>query len=161
MEEKYVFFWKTASPFSNWHPSKFTLDGQVFENMEQYMMWSKAMLMVDTETAQKILLTSDPRTIKALGREVRNFNSYLWDKVKYGVVYGGCYAKFTQNEKIKKVLMDTGDKVLVEASPFDKIWGIGLHWEDDDVLDESKWKGQNLLGKALMEVRKQLSNGKV
>ena len=156
MEEKYVFFWKTASPFSNWHPSKFTLDGQVFENMEQYMMWSKAMLMVDTETAQKILLTSDPRTIKALGREVRNFNSYLWDKVKYGVVYGGCYAKFTQNEKIKKVLMDTGDKVLVEASPFDKIWGIGLDEEMAKKTDSKDWPGENLLGKILTNLRDDL-----
>ena len=156
MENKYVFFWKTASPFSNWHDSKFEIDGHKFNNAEQYMMWSKAVLMNDFDTAKKIMNTTDPRTIKALGKEVKNFKSDLWDKLKFDIVYTGCEAKFTQNEKLKKALMDTGDKELVEASPFDKIWGIGLDEEAARKTDSKNWPGENLLGKILTKLREDL-----
>jgi hypothetical protein len=155
---EYVFFWRTASPFSNWHPAKFEIDGVKFHNTEQHMMWSKAVLMNDMETANKILATSDPRTIKALGREVKNFKSDLWDKVKFEVVFNGCKAKFTQNEKLKKALLDTGDKKICEASPYDKIWGLALDEESAKKIPESEWPGQNLLGKILMKVREDLKN---
>lgn len=156
MENKYVFFWKTASPFSNWHASKFEIDGQKFDNMEQFMMWSKAVLMQDLETAGKILATSDPRTIKALGREVKNFNGNLWDRVKENVVYTGCHAKFSQNQTLFDALMATEDKKICEASPYDRIWGLGVDEETAKKISESEWPGQNLLGKVLMKVRDDL-----
>lgn len=156
MKDKYVFFWKTASPFSNWHPAKFEIDGVKFHNTEQHMMWSKAVLMNDLDTASKIMATTDPRTIKALGREVKNFKADLWDKVRFDVVYNGCYAKFTQNEKLKKALMETGDKTLVESSPYDKLWGIGLDEENAMKTDPKDWPGQNLLGKVLTKLRDEL-----
>ena len=120
------------------------------------MMWSKAVLMQDLETAGKILATSDPRTIKALGREVKNFNGNLWDNVKEKVVYAGCYAKFNQNEKLNKALMATGDKKICEASPYDRIWGIGLDEEQAKKIDPKDWPGQNLLGKVLTKLREDL-----
>jgi len=121
--------------------------------MEQFMMRAKAVLMGDMETADKIMATTDPRTIKALGREVKNFKADLWDKVKFDVVYNGCKEKFTQNEKLKKALMETGDKKICEASPYDRIWGIALNEESAKRIPESEWPGQNLLGKVLMKVR--------
>ena len=156
MKKEYVFFWKTASPFSNWHPSKFKIEGITFENAEQYMMCSKAMTMRDFETAKKILATSDPRTIKALGKEVKNFNSALWDSVKFNVVFSGCMAKFSQNENLKKALLDTGDKELCEASPYDKIWGLGVDEQTAKTTPPETWPGENLLGKVLMKVRDEL-----
>lgn len=158
MENKYVFFWEIASPFSNWHPSKFEIDGKKFENTEQYMMWSKSVVMNDFETAEKIMDTSDPRTIKKLGRKVKNFNAELWDKLRFDIVYNGCYAKFTQNENLKTVLLSHGDKKFVESSPYDKIWGIGLDEESAKKTPESEWPGENLLGKVLTKLRDELKN---
>ena len=91
-----------------------------------------------------------------MGREVKNFNSDEWLKVSYQIMVDVNYAKWSSNIKLKQLLLSTGDKTIVEASPFDKIWGIGLHWSDDRVLDEKKWEGMNLLGKCLMQVREKL-----
>jgi hypothetical protein len=158
MEDNYVFFWQTKSPFSNWHPSKFTFVEISYHNMEQFMMRAKAVLMGDMETADKIMAITDPRAIKALGREVKNFNSNLWDKHKFDIVFNGCKAKFTQNEKLKKALMETGDKTLVEASPYDKVWGIGLDEATARKTDPNKWPGENILGKVLTKLRDSLKN---
>jgi len=158
MENKYEFFWKSNSPFSNWHPAKFEVDGQKFENSEQYMMWAKATLMADFTTADKIMKISDPHEIKKLGKQVTPFNSTLWDKVKFDVMTVGCKAKFTQNEVLKKVLLATGDKKICEASPFDRIWGIGLNEDDAKKTDSKDWPGQNLLGKVLTKLRDELKN---
>ncbi len=156
MEQEYVFFWGTESPFSNWHPAKFKIDGKEFCNTEQWMMYSKAILMLDYEMAEKVMCTPDPRTVKALGRKVKNFNSNLWDKVKFDVVFNGCLAKFSQNEEIKMALLGTGDKKICEASPVDYIWGIALDAAHAAKTPEDKWPGQNLLGKVLMKVREEL-----
>jgi len=157
MEKKYVFFWKTASPFSNWHESKFEIDGVKYQNVEQYMMWSKAVLMHDFDTANKIMSTSDPRTIKALGREVKNYKEELWEKVRFDVVFSACKAKFTQNEKLNKALL-AEDGEFVESSPYDKIWGIGLDEDAAKKTDPKNWPGQNLLGKVLTKLRDELKN---
>jgi hypothetical protein len=156
MEDNYVFFWQTKSPFSNWHPSKFTIGQVTYSNMEQYMMRSKAILMGDMETADRIMAITDPRAVKALGRQVKNFDSNLWDKNKFDIVFNGCKAKFTQNEKLKKALMETGDKTLVEASPFDRVWGIALDEVAARKTDPQKWPGENLLGKILTKLRDSL-----
>lgn len=149
--DKYVFFW--GSEFSNWYESSLIYEGIAFLNSEQAFMWKKAMYFNDIESAFKIAHTPGPASAKRLGRKVKNFNSEVWLKVGYDVMVEVNFAKFSQKPLLKNVLLSTGDKIIVEASPDDVIWGIGLYWEDDKVLDESKWRGQNLLGKALMEVR--------
>ncbi len=98
-----------------------------------------------------------PSVQKELGRMVSNYNQDVWDKHKFDIVVNANYLKFTQDETLKELLLDTGDKTIVEASPYDTIWGIGLSCDDDRVLDESKWKGENLLGKAIMKVRTRLN----
>ena len=157
--DKYVFFWN--GELSNWYGSGLIYESLAFYNSEQAFMWKKAIFFGDSATAVKITNTSSPAMAKRLGRQVKNFDVQKWSEVSYQVMVDVNFAKYSQKPLLKDLLLSTGDKIIVEVSPYDKIWGIGLHWEDDDVLDESKWKGQNLLGKALMEVRKQLSNGKV
>jgi ribA/ribD-fused uncharacterized protein len=125
----------------------------LFFNSEQAFMWEKAIAFGDMETAALIMKTPNPSANKQLGRQVRNFDAKLWSKLSYKIMVDVNYAKFSQNSMYKNTLLSTGDKKICEASPTDSLWGIGLHWTNDDVLDESKWQGQNLLGKALMEVR--------
>jgi len=155
MNEKYTYFWKSFSPFSNWYLSDFTFKDVDFIHMEQYMMWSKAKLMSDEKQAEAILATKSAKACKDLGRGVRPFNSKLWDEKKEQIVYEGCYAKFAQNTKIKEVLLKTEGE-LVEASPFDKVWGIGLDERKARMIDPELWPGQNLLGKVLTKVRENL-----
>lgn len=151
---EYTFFW--SGPFSQWHPSKFVIDGIQFTHAEQYMMYKKAMLFSDTETADKILKAKHPKEQKALGRQVKNFSSQEWEKNCKKFVYDGNYAKFTQNSDLMKKLMDTGDSLLVEASPYDKIWGIGLNEEDAKITPEEQWPGKNWLGEVLTNLRHDL-----
>ena len=153
--DKYVFFW--GSEFSNWYDSSLIYDSIVFYNSEQAFMWKKAMFFNDTETARKIAQVSNPSIAKKLGRQVKNFDIQKWSEVSYQIMVDVNFAKYGQKPLLKEILLSTGDKTVVEASPYDTIWGIGLHWSDDAVLDEANWKGQNLLGKALMEVRKVLA----
>ena len=136
---------------SNWYLSDFYVDNIMFSSMEQYMMYQKALLFKDDEIAKEILNEVDPKNIKALGRKIKNFNSVIWDQAKLKIVVDGNYYKFTQNEDLKKQLLDTNYNVIVEASPLDKIWGIGI--DSNDALSGEEWKGQNLLGIALMIVR--------
>lgn len=128
----------------------------IFSSGEAYLMAEKALLFGDQESLEKIVAIKDPKRQKALGRKVRGFEKGIWDDNKYQIMVKGLYLKFEQNPEIKKRLLATGDKVLVEGSPYDKIWGVGLHYGDDLILDEKNWLGENLLGKALMEVREML-----
>lgn len=142
---------------SNWYASRFRVNGLAFSSMEQYMMYSKAMCFRDTEIARQILETDDPGKIKHLGRCVSNYNDHHWNGVRQAIVYEGLYAKFSQDESLKKQLLSTGDALLAECAVQDRIWGIGLSMHSPDRLDRSKWQGQNLLGYALMLVRAKLA----
>ncbi len=152
--DTHVYFW--GSILSNWYGVKFEYKEHTFSNSEQAFMWLKANHFGDFEIADQILDTPNPRENKKLGRKVKGFDSKEWELHCLDYMIDVNLAKFEQHESLLKQLLSTDNKIIVEASPYDQIWGIGLHWEDDDVLDESKWKGQNLLGVALMEVRKQL-----
>lgn len=120
------------------------------------MMEQKAALFGDEEIRQQILECRDPRQIQALGRKVRGFDQTLWDKAKYSIVLNGNWCKFSQSRDLKEFLLSTGDSVLVEASPYDAIWGIRVSADSPDAQNPLKWRGQNLLGFALMEVRDEL-----
>lgn len=146
--------------FSQWHPSKFEIDGIEFTHAEQYMMWAKAKLFGDEETAVAILAAKHPREQKKLGREVTSYSESKWVMEREKIVYKGNYAKFTQNpEMLSELLSTTG--VLVEASPYDTIWGIGLGMLNSDAMNPSKWRGINLLGKILTQLRDDLKENKV
>lgn len=138
-------------PFSQWGCDKdqFIADGQAFNCCEQYMMYHKAMLFGDTDTAKRIMEATHPKDQKALGRLVSNFNPKLWDTHNMKIVTMGNIYKFSQNEHYKARLMQVFNdgNYFVEASPYDKIWGIGI--SVDDAKQGVKWKGDNLLGKAL------------
>ena len=150
--DTHIFFW--GEYFSNWYPCNFKYEDMDFSNSEQAFMWEKARYFKDIDTANQIMRTDSPREAKRLGRLVKGFDVDKWAIISYIYMVGACYAKFKQNEDLKKILLATGDKTLVEANPYDKIWGIGLSEDNDDVLDETKWQGENYLGKALMVVRR-------
>ncbi|MCM1107155.1 MAG: NADAR family protein [Blautia sp.] len=161
----YIMFWKpdispdesvTKSCFSQWWKSDFWSENHTYNCMEQFMMANKAKLFGDEKTREHILQCSDPKTMKALGRKVKNFDEMVWNEVKYSIVLNGNYLKFTQDAKLRNFLLSTGDSVLVEASPYDSIWGIKMRETDENSLNPSKWRGQNLLGFALMEVRDEI-----
>lgn len=154
--DKYVFFW--GSELSNWYECKFRYKNLTFFNSEQAFMWEKAIFFGDMDTAALIMKTPAPNQCKKLGRIVKNFNAEKWLEAGYKVMVDVNMAKFSQKLILKDVLLSTEDKIIVEASPYDTIWGIGLYHDDDRVLDEKNWKGMNLLGKALMEVREILKN---
>jgi len=153
---KYTFFFTEASPFSQWYRCSFTVDGQVFNCAEQYMMWGKAMLFADAAVAAEILAADHPRQHKALGRKVKPYDEHQWRVNRERIVKDGNRAKFTQNPELRALLEETAGTEMVEASPYDKIWGIGLSATDPKAQDPTKWKGQNLLGKVLTELREEL-----
>ncbi len=142
--------------FSNWYLSNFTAGDVRYTSMEQYMMHQKAVVFGDNEIAKQILATNDVGYIKELGRKVSGYRDNVWNGVRQIIVYEGLMAKFTQNPELKRALLDTGNAVLAEAAVNDKIWGIGLSMSDPKRLDPSEWKGQNLMGYALMLVREKL-----
>ncbi|EPS45004.1 hypothetical protein H072_970 [Dactylellina haptotyla CBS 200.50] len=156
-----VYFWKPDQPFGflgQWYPSNFTVttgDGKQVEyrNCEQYMMHQKGVLFAPDDPVTAEILTAElhPATIKALGRQVPNFDDDTWREHRYEIVVKANYYKFTQNEDLKKQLLETGNKELVEASPRDRIWGVGFGAVNAP-KSRAKW-GLNLLGKALMDVR--------
>jgi ribA/ribD-fused uncharacterized protein len=154
----FVLFWD--GPFSQWHPSEFTISDVTYNCCEQYMMAQKALLFNDQESYQKIMNEQRPRYQKQFGREVKNFDKVKWEKECKQIVYEGNYAKFTQNPHLLKVLMETKGREIVEASPFDTIWGIGLGEDDPRALDKSQWKGTNWLGEVITRVREDLITGK-
>ena len=141
---------------SNWYLSEFKIDSIKFSSMEQYMMYKKAIVFDDTEIAKEILETTDVSKIKALGRQVLNYNDTYWNGVRQIIIYKGLLEKFSQNKDLKKRLLNTGNDILAECAVQDKIWGIGLSMKDVNRWDMEKWRGQNLLGFALMMVREDL-----
>ncbi|MCI1654114.1 MAG: NADAR family protein [Lachnospiraceae bacterium] len=142
---------------SNWYPSQFIYANQQFSSMEQYMMYWKAVCFQDERIASEILKTDDVAEIKALGRQVSGYDDNVWNGLRQIIVYEGLLAKFSQNEELKEKLLATGNAILAEAAVKDKIWGIGLSMNDVNRFDREKWRGQNLLGYALMMVRSKLS----
>ena len=150
-EERFTFFW--SGPFSQWHPSRFTIDDAIYVTAEQYMMAEKARLFRDEDIRQHILATTDPREQKALGRKVRFFDANRWNAVARDVVYRGNRAKFTTHRDLLTVLLATAGTTIVEASPLDTIWGIGLAADSPDARDRSTWQGTNWLGEVLTRLR--------
>lgn len=146
----------TKSCLSQWWMDDFYSVANSYLCMEQYMMAGKAELFGDQQIRELILECSDPKEIKALGRKVRGFDQKVWDRFKYSIVLSGNWCKFSQNCSLREFLLSTGDSVLVEASPWDSIWGIRLSAGSPEVWDPQKWRGYNLLGFALMEVRDEL-----
>jgi hypothetical protein len=153
--DTHVYFWGDPT-LSNWGPAPFTYKENQFYNSEQAFMWEKALCFGDTETADQILETSNPRTAKDLGRLVKNYDEKVWETKRFDAMLNVCMAKFSQNPDRLKTLLSTGNRTIVEASPYDKVWGVGMHWTDDEILDEKNWKGLNLLGKVLIQVREHL-----
>ncbi|MFI7598919.1 NADAR family protein [Actinoplanes sp. NPDC049681] len=163
---KYVFFWGHRPQrdggigtgcLSQWWPSAFTVDGVRFATAEHYMMWRKALLFGDEEAAGRILAAGHPRQAKMLGRRVRGFDEAAWVAERYEIVVDASVAKFGQRAELREFLAGTGKRVLVEASPTDRVWGIGLAATDEGVGDPARGRGLNLLGFALMEARGRLS----
>ncbi len=153
--EKYYFFYEHQ--FGQWTKRDIIdPDGVTYNCCEQYMMVKKARLFNDITMAEKILQEPSPYQQQKMGREISGYQQALWDRNKYGIIWFGNYLKFTQHVDLKERLLATGNKILAEASPVDKVWGIGLAADDDHILDETNWTGQNLLGKALMSVRDSL-----
>ena len=150
---QFTFFWQNRSPFSNWYPSIFTHNGITFSRGEQYMMYRKAMMFGDVNIAQAILLTGNPKEQKDLGRMVANYDDAVWSDKRVEVMVDGLFEKFNQNPIPKEALLNTGDTIIVEASPYDRVWGIGLTEDDPRAIDQTQWRGQNLLGITLMKVR--------
>jgi ribA/ribD-fused uncharacterized protein len=157
---KHIFFWSANDDpygvFSQWYPVSFEIDGKVYTCAEQYMMAEKCRLFLDKSTKNESVLmhimdTDDPKIMKKLGRKVIGFDPKIWKTKREKIVYDGNLDKFMQNPKLEEILMSTKDKILVEASPYDRIWGIGFS-EKNASKHKSEW-GENLLGKALMDVR--------
>ncbi len=162
---KYLYFWghrgapAAVGPFvfSQWRePASFTVGGEHFKTAEHYMMAEKARLFGDELTRTKILNAPSPGAAKALGREVAGFQEATWSSRRFDIVVAASIAKFSQNPALGAYLLETGNKVLVEAAPNDAIWGVGLAREDERIADARKWPGKNLLGFALMKARAHL-----
>ncbi len=166
---KYLHFWGHrrqrdgsvgAGCLSQWWPTPFMVDGRTYATAEHWMMWHKAVLFGDAEIAERVLASAHPHRAKALGRQVRGFDEATWATRRYEIVVAGSVAKFGQHEELKRFLLGTGERVLVEASPVDRIWGIGLAADDPHAEDPARWRGENLLGFALMDARACLRRGR-
>ena len=141
---------------SQWFGAEFTLEGDRFRSAEHFMMAEKARLFGDEEIRAQMLVASTPDQVKKLGRRVRNFNEALWTAERFDIVRRGNIAKFGQNPGMRNFLLGTGQRILVEASPVDAIWGIGLAATDPRATQPAQWAGLNLLGFALMAAREAL-----
>jgi ribA/ribD-fused uncharacterized protein len=166
-DSKFLFFWGhqpskdgsiTKTCFSQWWEKPFDVNGIQYRTAEHWMMAKKAWLFHDEETMNKIIHVKSPAEAKKLGREIKNFNEEIWLNKRYEIVKEGNLHKFGQNIELKDFLLNTNERVLVEASPVDPIWGIGMASDHEDINNPEKWKGLNLLGFALMEVRDELRN---
>lgn len=163
---KYVFFWGHTPPrdgtvdkscFSQWFSCRFTYEGKSFATAEHYMMYKKALLFSDMDCADKILAAKNPGAAKALGRSVKGFDQAVWNEHCFEIVVQANVLKFKQNDDLSTFLNNTKKRVLVEASPKDTIWGIGLDERAEGVENPANWRGQNLLGFALMEARSRMT----
>jgi ribA/ribD-fused uncharacterized protein len=161
----YLFFWGHKAPpsgevgkhcLSQWWPAPFAVGSALYATAEHFMMAEKARLFADPDAEERILSAPSPAAAKKLGRSVRGFDEARWAAARSEIVVRGSVAKFAQNPELLAFLLDTGDRVLVEASPVDRIWGIGLRGEDARSKNPEQWRGLNLLGFALMEARRQL-----
>ncbi|WP_041819220.1 NADAR family protein [Streptomyces davaonensis] len=162
---KYLHFWGhrpspdgriSASCLSQWWPSPFTVNGVSYATAEHWMMAEKARLFSDPDAERRILAAEHPSQAKNAGRLVRGFDEETWTRERFAIVVEGSIHKFTSTEPLRSYLLNTGDRVLVEASPVDRVWGIGLAANDDGAMDPRRWRGPNLLGFALMEARERL-----
>ncbi|MEU7132662.1 NADAR family protein [Streptomyces sp. NPDC046261] len=165
-QAKYVYFWGHrprrdgsvgAGCFSQWWPSPFTVDGTVYATAEHWMMAGKARLFGDAEAEARALRAGHPKQAKDAGRSVRGFDEEEWRRHRFELVVEGSVHKFGQNPELGAYLLGTGARVLVEASPLDRVWGIGLAADDERTQDPASWRGLNLLGFALMEARQRLA----
>ncbi|WP_215449226.1 NADAR family protein [Streptomyces sp. ATCC 21386] len=165
---KYLHFWGHrplpdgrigASCLSQWWPSPFTVDGVEYGTAEHWMMASKARLFGDPEAERKAVAASSPAQAKKIGRLVRGFDEALWERERFGIVVEGSVHKFAADAGLRAFLVGTGHRVLVEASPVDRVWGIGLAADDERAMDPARWRGPNLLGFALMAARERLASG--
>nr|WP_055571393.1 NADAR family protein [Streptomyces prasinopilosus] len=145
-----------ASCLSQWWPSPFTVDGLTYGTAEHWMMAAKARMFADPEAERRILAAGHPADAKKEGRLVRNFDEAVWRRERFRVVVEGSTHKFAAHADLRAFLLDTGDRVLVEASPRDRVWGIGLGAKNDRASDPAQWRGANLLGFALMRARARL-----
>lgn len=159
---KYIFFWSHSSTageeigkyvFSQWYPSPFTIDNIAYKTAEHWMMAHKAKLFGDHQIFEQIINADKPGAAKELGRQIKGFDEAIWNENKFEIVRTGNIHKFRTNPKLKQFLVNTGDRIIVEASPNDIIWGIGISQDAKGVENPHTWRGQNLLGFALMEVR--------
>ena len=143
--------------FCNWYPAEFDYAGRHYLHSEQFMMYQKVMMFGQQELGDEIMRTPDPEQCKILGREFfEGFNADLWKRTRYAVVKRGIRAKFAQNPSMMETLLETGNALLAECSPRDKDWGILLSTSDPEVQDVTKWRGTNLLGQMLMDIREDL-----
>ena len=156
--DKHVCFWNEWP--SNWHPAEFDIEvNEVqchFYNTEQYFMYMKAIVFGDEVIAKQILEDGDPKKVKALGRKVQNYDEQMWNDKRFQIMLRANVAKFSQNEDLKQLLLslEYEGRGFVEASPYDKVWGVRMYESNPDIDDETKWKGLNLLGKVLDETRR-------
>lgn len=141
------------SCFSQWYESPFAVDGVTYRTAEHWMMAKKAMLFGDLEIFEKIVISDKPVEVKDLGRRISGFDDEIWTAERYEIVKAGNLHKFKQQPELSEYLLETGNRILVEASPVDRIWGIGLAQDHVDASNPNRWLGLNLLGFALMEVR--------
>jgi ribA/ribD-fused uncharacterized protein len=169
LRPKYIFFWGHKplpngaignSCFSQWWPAPFSVNGVSYPTAEQFMMAEKARLFGDDAARAQIVQAASPKAAKQLGRQIKNFNEQVWVEARFPIVVAGNLAKFCQNRALGKYLLGTNDKVLVEASPVDRIWGIGLAADNEQATNPEQWRGLNILGFALMEVRQRLREDK-
>jgi len=163
---KYLFFWGHKRPqkgldatcLSQWYSARFEEDGHSFPTAEHYMMYRKAILFDDQNSAQKVLAAGNPGKAKSIGRKVMNFREEAWVAQRETIVQKASLLKFSQNPDLKAFLLQTGTRILVEASPVDRIWGIGMDKAQGSQTHPSKWRGLNLLGFALMSARSSLKS---
>lgn len=161
-----IYFWGhtpsskeiNMSCLSQWYDCWFEVNGIIYHTAEQFMMAEKARIFGDEETRNKIMDSNNPFDHKKLGRTVKGFVGEIWDAQKFDIIVKGNKAKFSQNQPLAEYLLSTGNAILAEASPYDRIWGIGLDREDAKLGTVSDWQGENLLGCALMCVRDWLKN---
>jgi ribA/ribD-fused uncharacterized protein len=148
-----------ASCLSQWWPSPFVVDGVTYATAEHWMMAGKARLFEDAEAERRVLAAGSPAQAKNIGRLVRGFDEAIWERERFGIVIEGSVHKFAADARLREFLLGTRERVLVEASPVDRVWGIGLAADDERAADPERWRGPNLLGFALMEARGRLRDG--
>lgn len=153
-----ILFYGRRPIYSNFVMTMFKVDGRQFNCTEQYFQYQKAKYFDDQPTAGQIMKTGSPARQKKLGRSVKGYDEQRWRQIRMKVMEDGCMAKFTQNQKAKETLLATGDKILVECTPNDRVWGNGLHLSDKRALCPKKWRGTNLMGQVLMKVRNLVAN---